>query len=324
MAAVIGVGSSLVDQLSQVPDSFLAEVGGLKGGMELIDHERLQAILATLPGQASRVPGGSAANTIVGMANLGMSSGMLSKVGTDEAGEFYRRTMALPGVSTTGFKFHPSEATGCCLSLITPDSQRTMRTFLGASATLAPEDVSPADFATYSHVHAEGYLLFNEALMRRVLESAHEAGCTVSLDLAAPEVVMASMAILPELLRDWVDMVFANEDEAAAFCGSRDEAGGLQALGECCDLAVVKLGARGALIQHRGERVSVPARRVDALDTTGAGDLWAAGFLHSFLTGGSLQRSGELGAAVAAEVVQNIGATIPDAAWLRLRQEFNL
>jgi sugar/nucleoside kinase (ribokinase family) len=146
----------------------------------------------------------------------------------------------------------------------------------------------------------------------------------VSLDLAAPEVVMASMAILPELLRDWVDMVFANEDEAAAFCGSRDEAGGLQALGECCDLAVVKLGARGALIQHRGERVSVPARRVDALDTTGAGDLWAAGFLHSFLTGGSLQRSGELGAAVAAEVVQNIGATIPDAAWLRLRQEFNL
>ena len=318
---VIGVGAALVDQVACVPESFLATVRGGKGGMVLVDYPEMSGIVARLPAPPSQVPGGSAANTAVGVAQLGMPTRLLAKVGTDPNGAFYRRALGAAGVEDAAVKFSRDVPTGQCLALVTPDSQRTMRTFLGASATLAPDEITVADFAGGTVVHVEGYLLFNEALMRHVLATAKAAGCRISIDLAAPEVVREKRAILPGLLREYADMVFANEDEAAEFAGSRDEERGLEALRACCRTAVVKLGVRGARIAHGEEVCHVEARRVDAADTTGAGDLWAAGFLYGMLSGLSVADAGRCGAWVSAEVVQVTGAVIPEEAWVRLRRE---
>jgi sugar/nucleoside kinase (ribokinase family) len=321
MRRLLGVGSALVDHLALVPESFLASVPGRKGGTELVDAVTMEQMLSRLPAPPTRVPGGSAANTVVGAARLGLGSGFLTKTGVDEAGRFYRRSIAEAGVRTAEFKTDPDQPTGRCLCLVTPDSQRTMRTHLGAAETLAPGDISPADFRGYDHVHVEGYMLFSRELMFHVLRAAAEAGCTVSLDLAAPEIVDGCRALLPDLLREYVDMVFANEDEAAAFSGSAEPQAGLVALASCCELVAVKLGARGALIRHGSETVAVPALRVQAVDTTGAGDLWAAGFLAGLLSGRDLAASGRLGARVAAAVVQVVGAVLPEATWNAIRAE---
>jgi len=227
-------------------------------------------------------------------------------------------------VETDAFKIHEREGTGSCLSFVTPDSQRTMRTFLGASATLKPDEITRADFDECTHAHIEGYLLFNEELMIAVLQKAREAGCTVSLDLASPEVVRAKHIMLPGLLREYVDMVFANEDEAAAFAGTADEKEAHDKLSAFCPLAAVKVGARGSLIKTEDDVVLIPAKHVHAVDTTGAGDLWAAGFLYGLLSGRDAAESGRIASHTGAAVVEEVGAAVPDAVWIRLKQDLAL
>ena len=321
MKKLIGVGSALVDTLAFVPDSFIANISGEKGGMLLLESAQEKSNLKkALPDELSQAPGGSAANTACGIAQLGNPAAMLCKVGTDEAGKFYRQGMADIGVSTTSFKVSDSVETGECISMITPDSQRTMRTDLGASATMELAEITVADFANCDLVHIEGYMLFNRDLMLHILKTAKDAGCEIGLDLAAPEVVQASLDILPNLLAEYVDIVYANEDEAAAFANSADEEQALQELAKLCKVAVVKIGKRGAMISHDGKVTKIDAQLVDAVDTTGAGDLWAAGFLYGYLNDWSMQRSGDLAAKVAAEVVQQVGATIPNNIWNELRK----
>lgn len=321
---LLGFGSALLDELAHVPEAFLATVPGRKGGTELVDHPTMQGLLERLPQTPQRAPGGSAANTITGAARLGLKCGMLAKVGADDDGRFYAAALNRSGVDTATFKVNPAVPTGRCLSLITPDSQRTMRTFLGAASTLCPADITAADFAGVTHLHAEGYQLFNRDLMLHVLRLAKACGCRVSLDLSAPEVVGACRDLLPDLLRDYVHAVFANEDEASAFADGRGELAGLDALGELVPLTVVKLGVRGVMIREQGRTVMVPAHVVKAVDTTGAGDLWAAGFLCGWLGGADLSTAGDFGARVAAAVVQVTGAVIPESEWPRLRQECRL
>ena len=319
MARLLGFGSALLDVLAHVPEEFLVTVGGLKGGTELVDGAEMQRLLARLPVAPRRAPGGSAANTVVGVAKLGMASGFLGKTGADADGELYTRSLVSAGVAVGAVKTSLSVCTGRCLSLITPDSQRTMRTFLGAAADLRPEEMVADDFAGATHFHLEGYQLFNRELFLRAVTLAKQAGCTVSLDLSAPEVVNASRDVLPRLLADYVDMVFANEDEASAFADGRGEEAGLDALSTLCPATIVKLGIRGVLIRLNGKTVHAPARVVPAVDTTGAGDLWAAGFLYGWLNGVDPVRAGEFGARVAAEVVQVTGAVIPEPTWQQLR-----
>ena len=318
---LLGLGSALLDQLAHVPESFLETVPGRKGGTELVDFPTISGLLARLPQPPVRAPGGSAANTVVGAARLGLPAGMLAKIGADADGRFYRSSLEDAGVATSPFKTDPRIPTGRCLSLITPDSQRTMRTYLGAAAHLSPDEITSADFAEYSHLHLEGYQLFNRELMTRILKTAKAAGCRISLDLSAPEVVMASRDILADLLHDYVAAVFANEDEASVFADGRGEDAGLEALAAVCPLAVVKLGVRGSVIRCQGATVKVPAHVVKASDTTGAGDLWAAGFLYGWLNGADLATAGDFGARAAAAVVQVTGAVIPEAEWARLRRE---
>lgn len=326
MTKLLGVGSALVDLLVHVPESFIQKIPGRKGGMQLVDFDQMQGLLSELPANVVRAPGGSAANTVVGAAHLGLATRMLAKTGSDADGRFYRQALAGSGVDVGGFKTHDTEGTGKCLSLITPDSQRTMRTYLGASQTLGVAEVTEADFTGCTHVHIEGYLLFNRALMLRILQVAKGCGCVISLDLAAPEVVAATRDVLPELLTNFVSTVFANEDEANEFCGGRGEKAGLDELAACCELAVVKLGVRGAMIKAKSQNavIQVPAHVVNAVDTTGAGDLWAAGFLYGWLNGAELSRAADMGARVAAAVVQVTGAVISSSEWDRLRRECRL
>ncbi|MDT8389088.1 MAG: adenosine kinase [Lentisphaeria bacterium] len=317
---VIGVGSALVDQLAYVPEVFLSTVAGAKGGMELVDHSLMRSIISRLPDFPALAPGGSAANTAVGVARLGAPAGLLAKVGRDEDGEYYISAARAAGVCPKAFKRCDVEPTGKCLSLITPDSERTMRTFLGAAGTLLPVDVTTADFAGYDVVHIEGYLLFNPELIKWVLVRAREAGAKISLDLASPEVVRAGGQELRALVREYVDYLFANEEEAREYTGTADEEAGLRALADDVDLAALKVGPRGAWVSHRGKTARIQAETVQAVDTTGAGDSWAAGFLYGLGEGMDIDQAGHAGAMVSAEVVQVTGAALPDQTWKNLKE----
>jgi len=191
-----------------------------------------------------------------------------------------------------------------------------MRTHLGAALTLTTEDITEEDFSGCDHAHIEGYLLFNGDLMRHALQTAKAAGCTVSVDLASFEVVGAAKTELPDLLHDYVDMVFANEEEAEAYAGTSDQKRCLDLLGRCCSIAVIKYGAQGAVIGNGGQTCRVkaaPAQRV--IDTTGAGDMWAAGFLYGMGRGRTLQQCGEYASLLGAAVVQHEGAALPETLW---------
>jgi sugar/nucleoside kinase (ribokinase family) len=320
---LVGVGSPIIDVLARVPEEFLQEVGGAKGGMVLTGSECIGRWMAQLPGPYTEAPGGSAGNTVFAATRLGLRTTFIGKTGNDSGGVFYRERLRQLGGNASRFK-DGGLPNGRCLSLITPDGERTLRTDLGAAATLAPEEVTPADFIGCSHAHIEGYLLFNPDLMLAVLDSAKAANCHISLDLASFEVVNAARQRLPGLLKEYVNLVFANEEEAAAFHGGPAAPEVLvRELAGHCDLAVVKAGAGGAWLA-RGDAVihspAVPGIR--AVDTTGAGDYWAAGFLTGWIQGKPLEQCAAWGARLGAEVVQVIGAELPEPAWRRILADF--
>lgn len=316
---VVGVGSPIVDLLVRVPESFLASVKGAKGGMELVDTDTIDRLVSESGITPDKAPGGSAANTIFALARMDIPTAFIGKLGMDDDGGYYQEMFRGIGGEIDHFLYSSEAPTARCLSLITPDFERTMRTDLGAAVLLAPNEIELDDFSGFVHAHIEGYLLFNQELAERALFCAKNAGCTVSLDLGSFEVVSAARDVLPRLLEKYVDAVFANEDEASAYCGHQDAEAALRELGRLCEVAAVKLGAKGAWLK-RGDEVfrceAIPVAQV--VDTTGAGDCWAAGFLYGHLTGLSLQRCGELASLLGGEVVQEIGASPSRAAWSRI------
>lgn len=316
----IGVGSPIVDTLIEVDDSFISQIDGDKGGMVLVSGDEMQSLLERVPTQGISACGGSAGNTAFALARLGASCTFLGKVGNDEAGLYYMNTFGDLGGDTSRFKVgHVPNAR--CLSLITPDSQRTLRTDLGAAATLDPKEISASDFLNCKHAHVEGYLLFNRDLIVQVLKSAKAAGTTVSLDLASFEVVNACKDVLPDLIRDYVDIVFANEDEAKAFLGDKPYDKLAEELQKLASIAVVKMGANGSYIaSNQGVEFSPAQKGIQAVDTTGAGDFYAAGFLYGWLNQKPLLESGKLGALLGAEIVQVIGATLSNDRWDEIKK----
>jgi sugar/nucleoside kinase (ribokinase family) len=194
-----------------------------------------------------------------------------------------------------------------------------MYTYLGASSEMRPEEILPGHFENAAVVHIEGYLLFNEALLLSSLKAAQKSGALISLDLASYTVVEASKHILDDLIDDYVDILIANEDEARAFTGLSDEEKAIERLSEKAGVAVLKIGKRGSLIAHGGKVVKIDRMGSGvALDTTGAGDLWAAGFLYGFVNGYPIEACGRLGSACGWEVCQVVGASIPDEGWERI------
>lgn len=312
---ILGVGSPIVDFLVNVEEQFLTDIEAEKGGMVLLDSDEMEDLLARVPGRAVLAPGGSAGNAIFALAKLHNSTAFLGKIADDAAGDFFRNKLIDLGGSNESFRVIEGAVTGRCLSMITPDSERTMRTDLGIASSLSADDISVADFAGVDHVHVEGYLLFLECVTEKVLATASECGCTISIDLATFEIVRLKRDLLAQLLKDYVDVVFANEDEAAAFAGTEDPAEQAEVLSKLCPVVAIKLGAEGCYLQNESEICTVDGQKVDVIDTTAAGDLWAAGFLHGWLNGCPLQQCGEFGTITASEVIQVMGSQISEENW---------
>lgn len=316
---LIGVGSPIMDLLAQVPDDFLTTVAGEKGGMVLVDTPEMEALVSRLPAAPVTIPGGSAANTAQFAARLGLRTTFLGKLGNDDVALAYREHFADAGIEGTHFKTGDL-ANARCLSLITPDSQRTMRTNLAAAMTLRPDEISPADFAGCRHAHVEGYLFFNPALATAVVDSVRAAGATLSVDLASFEVVRAARDWIFGQLRTGIEVVFANEDEVRALFEA-DEPYDMLArrLASFGGTACVKLGKDGAWIARGDELQRIPPVLVeDPIDTTGAGDAWAAGFLFGHLNNWPATKAGALASVLGAETVRHIGHALPADEWKRI------
>ena len=318
---LIGVGNPIMDLLALVPEKFLTDhVTGEKGGMVLVDDADIVKLLGQLAGNIAVTPGGSAANAMIGAARLGLKTTYLGKIGGDITAEHYRANFAEAGGDTSRFK-HASLPNGRCLSMVTPDGQRTMRTHLGAAMTLSPDEINGADFTGCRHAHIEGYLMFNPALADKVVRTARAAGCTLSIDLSSFEVVNMARDWILTQLGEGIHIVFANEDEIRALYQTDYPYEDLaRQLADHGGIAAVKLGKDGAWIAqdrdlHQVKAINVPR----VVDCTGAGDAWAAGFLYGYLRGLPLPVAGALGSLLGAETVQHLGPVIPDMHWPRLR-----
>ena len=316
---IVGVGSALVDILAHEEDDFLNRTGAIKGGMTYVSKEFIEKTLSLASNRSSLVPGGSACNTIVGIGKLGGQARFIGKCGNGKMGQFFESDLKRQNVEP--LLLRSDSPTGRVLSIITPDAQRSMFTFLGASAESSPQDITKDFFSDAAIVHIEGYLLFNPDLILTVLKMAQQSGARISLDLASFNVVQESHELVEQIVESFVDILIANEDEARAFTGHRDEARAIEALSKKVEIAVLKVGEQGSFIACSGQIVPIqPKTGGAAIDTTGAGDLWAAGFLYGLVNGYSLEQCGELGSACGYEVCQVIGANIPDAGWERIKK----
>jgi len=316
---IVGLGSALVDILVNESDEFVRRIGVKKGGMTLVAMPDLETILNQASTTPIVVPGGSACNTAVGIGRLGGQARFVGKRGDDDTGQFFENALVERGVEP--LLMTSSLPTGRVLSIITPDAQRTMITYLGASADTQPEEITQECFADSAVVHMEGYLLFNPDLMTVSLKAAKNAGALVSLDLASFTVVEQAKAILEEMIEQYVDILIANEDEALAYTGFNDDTRALARLARHVKMAVLKVGARGSFIQHENRVCRIPALGTGtAIDTTGAGDLWASGFLFGLVNGYSHEKCGRLASACGYEVCQVVGADIPAGGWIRIKK----
>lgn len=318
---VVGIGSALVDILVHENDAFLKKTCVPKGGMTLVDNEYIEQTLSATNSSPHIVPGGSACNTTIGIARLGGAARFVGKCGKDDLGNFFETELKKNNVEPALFK--ADRPTGRVLSVITPDAQRSMLTFLGASAETHPHELGPNLFKNAAIVHIEGYLLFNKDLMLSALTAAKNAGAAVSLDLASFTVVRESKKFLDVIIPEFVDILIANEDEAFAYSDSTNERDALKALSENTEIAVLKVGHRGSFVFYAGKVITnAPCGNGSAVDTTGAGDLWASGFLYGLVHNFSLEKSGLLGSACGHEVCQVVGASIPEAGWKRVKKSF--
>ncbi|MGD9212328.1 MAG: adenosine kinase, partial [Desulfobacteraceae bacterium] len=300
-------------------DYFLEKIQKPKGGMIYVEKDFIESTLEILSDAPSIVPGGSACNTVVGVGRLGGNARFVGKCGNDKFGKLFQSDLQKQNVEPA--LFYSDSHTGRVLSIITPDAQRSMLTYLGASAEVSPEEITSQAFQNAGIIHVEGYLISNQLLISEVLKKAKESGAIVSLDLASYNVVEESKEQLEELVDNFVDILIANEDEAYAFTGIKDEIKSIEALAEKAKFAVMKIGARGSYIHYKDQLIKSDGFKIETVvDTTGAGDLWASGFLYGLVTGYSLEKCGKLGNACGAEVCQVVGANIPDQGWDRIRK----
>lgn len=320
MKKIVAIGNALVDVLSLIKsDSVLATLDLIKGGMQLIDAKKMKEIEdCTQALEKKMVRGGSAANTISGLGCLGVESKFIGKIGDDAIGEFFKKEIECNGVEN---QLLLSELySGRCLVLISPDGERTMNTHLGAASELFPDEISSEMFDGYDILHIEGYLVQDHQLIWQVAETAKKCGLKLSIDLASFNVVESNLAFLKELLQQYIDIVFANEEEAVALTGESAEKA-VDVIADMCEIAVVKIGKKGSFVKSGNEFVSIKTLEVEAIDTTGAGDLYASGFLFGLAKGFDLKRCGEIGSLVASRVVQVVGTKMDIETWNEIKSD---
>ena len=308
---ILGVGSALVDALIQLDDNKLLEnFNLLPGSMTLVDSELSQKILKSSENlERTIVTGGSAANTVRAICQLTGKAGFLGKIGKDENGVFFRNEFEKQGADT--HLIFGDIPTGVAATLISPDSERTFGTYLGAASELLPEEISEDVLSQYDLIHVEGYLIFNHNLIETILKKAKTCGLITSLDMVSYNIVEANYEFLQYLVKEYVDILFANEEEAFVFTGLDPEKA-VAEMSKQCDIAVVKIGPKGSLIQSGDNFIKIDADKVESIDTTGAGDVYAAGFLYGLVNDYSLADCGKIGTIMGAEVVQVLGAKVPE------------
>jgi adenosine kinase len=309
---VLGIGNAIFDVLVQTDESFLGRHGMVKGGMALIDEARAAAIYRDM-GPAVEMSGGSAANTIVGVANLGARAAYVGKVRDDQIGGLYTHDIRAAGVAFETRPASDGPATGCSYILVTPDGERTMNTYLGAAQELTSGDIDDAQIAASAIIYLEGYLWDPKRAKEAFVKAAtiaHQAGRQAALTLSDSFCVDRYRGEFLDLMRNGtVDLVFANEAELHSLYQTSDFDTALKQLRVDAKLGVVTRSEKGCVVASSDGITAVPAFPIQKMvDTTGAGDLFAAGFLFGLVRGAGHEAAGRLGALAAAEVIQHIGA----------------
>ncbi len=311
---VYGVGNAIMDMQVQCDDAFLDKAGIEKGIMTLVDDARQQQVLDALAEHdINYCSGGSAANTIVGIADMGGSAAYACKTGTDSFGQQYLNEMMELGIA---IEVDPGAGqTGTCVVLITPDAQRTMLTSLGISSSLHADDINEAEIAMAEYIYVEGYLFAGDstrAAALRAIELAKANHVKVALTVSDPFLIDICRDQFQSLIEGPVDLLFCNEEEARALTGKQDPIDCAHAIHKHCQNVALTLGKNGSIIMHEGEAFPIEGVEVEAIDTTGAGDMYAAGVLYGITNGLSWQQAGHLGSHAAGRVVSQLGARLPN------------
>lgn len=317
MKRIIGIGNALVDALAQVSDEVLQKDLHLpKGGMQLVDTP---IRLPDAMGVYKYATGGSACNTILALGHLDANPAIIGKIGNDVYGQFFHDNCMSHGIRP--FLLRDELPTGVASTFITPDGQRTFGTCLGAAANLQPEDINPEWLEDYDYLYIEGYLVQNHALVDRIVQLARERSMKICLDLASYNIILEDYDYFLNLLKS-VDIVFANEGEARAISGGKSPRAAIDELSRYCETSIVKIGPEGAMAKQGSEFVKVPARPVEkVIDSTGAGDFFAAGFLYGHSRGDRLSECVRKASILAAYVIEEIGTDLPEPVWDAIRRE---
>ena len=320
MKKILGIGNALVDILVNVDnDEILDRLGLQKGGMEMIDAQRKREILEVIADMPQTIAtGGSTSNTMHGLARLGANAGYIGKVGNDELGRRFREECDRFGLIP--HLIASEEDTGVAITFISPNAERTFATYLGAAATMQPEQVDTEILKGYDIIHIEGYLIFNHDLILDVCKKAKAAGLQISMDMASYNLIENNLDFVKMLLRDYVDIIFANEEEAKAFAGVENTAA-LEVLNSYCPVAIVKVGKDGSFIGMDGRVTAIAPVEATRIDTTGAGDIYASGFLYGYINRYDPQRSGNLASYLSARLIEYVGAKLPDDEWSKTKKE---
>lgn len=309
---VYGIGNAITDLQLRTDDAFLSAIGVDKGIMTLVDEARQSDVLQALDGQAvHRCSGGSACNTIVGIADFGGRAAYACKVGADALGHRYIEELRDLGIAVE-VPQAPGQS-GTCVVLITPDAQRTMLTHLGISSELSEADIDETEIAKARYIYVEGYLFAGDgtrAAALKAIDLANRNGVKVALTVSDPFLIQLYRDIFWELIKGPVDLLFCNHEEAKALTGEDDAVACAQAIHAHAANVALTLGRQGSLLMHDGELTPIEGVAVEAVDTTGAGDMYAAGVLYGINNGLSWRQAGHLGSHAAARIVSQLGARL--------------
>jgi len=316
---IIGIGNALVDVLTQLKsDQLLEDLKLPKGSMQLVDAERsaqIQKKSKLLKKQMAS--GGSAANTIHGLAKLGVETAFIGSVGKDDTGKFFEEDLKASGIRPV--LLYTDSPSGIANGMISPDGERTFGTFLGAALDLSADKLKSEYFKDYDVLHVEGYLVQNHELLEKILQLAKQNGLKISLDLASYNVVEDNLEFLRNMVKQYVDIVFANEEEAKAF-SEKEPREALDFIAGLADIAVVKVGSKGSMVKQGDQVVNIQPVKANPLDTTGAGDLYASGFLYGLVNDLGFEKAGAIGSLLSGTVIEVLGAKFGDDKWEEIRK----
>jgi len=320
MAKVLGMGNALVDIITKLDkDDILQGFGLPKGSMTLVDLDTSNYIYSETAGLVkSKASGGSAANTIHGLAHLGVETGFVGKVGDDDMGKFFKKDMQVNQINP--ILFRTMHETGRAMALISSDSERTFATYLGAAVDLSVDDITHDIYEGYDYFYIEGYLVQNHQMIEKALRLASNAGLKVCLDLASYNIVEDNKEFFKELIPKYVDIVFANEEEIKALSGNSPEEGAHE-ISDQVELVVIKMGGEGSFCVSGEEMIRIGVRPSTPVDTTGAGDLYASGFIYGHMNGFSPETCGKMGSVLAGRIIELIGAKMDESNWENMRRE---